>query len=138
MLAPLAVCVLAVPVAVDGFRRWTAPAPASTQQLPPGLVGALRDFVPERSVVFSDPETSYLVAAAAPVYVASAPPAHVADTKANRPYERARDAARFLRTGDLAIPRRYGAGFVLLDRRRTRIHLRLPRLWSDARYELYR
>jgi hypothetical protein len=138
VLAALAVCVLTLPVAVDGFRKWSAPAPPSAQQLPPGLVSALRRFVPERSVVFSDPETSYLVAAAAPVYVASAPPAHVADTKANRPYDRVRDAARYLRSGSLAIPRGYGARFVLLDRRRTRIHPHLPVVWSDGRYLLLR
>ena len=109
VIAALAVAVLAMPVAVHGFGRWTAPKPASTQQLPPGLVHALRTDVPERASVFSHPETSYLVAAAAPVYIASAPPAHVADTKANRPDRRFRDAQRFMARGDLAIPRRYGA-----------------------------
>jgi hypothetical protein len=101
-------------------------------------VRALRDDVPKRAVVFSDPETSYLVAAAAPVYVASAPAAHVADTKANRPLDRVHDAGEFLKTGDLAIPRRYGADFLLLDRHRTRIAPKLKRVWSDARYVLLR
>ena len=97
-----------------------------------------RHDVPKGAVVFGDTETSYLVAAAAPVYVAAAPPAHVADTTSNHPRARARDVHRFLRHGDLAIPRRYGARWIVLDRRRTRLRLRLPRVWSDGRYTLYR
>src|SRR5205085_1429963 len=100
----------------------------------PGLVRALRTEVPERAVVFSDPETSYRIVAYAPVYVASAPPAHVADTRANRAYARERDARSFLRSGDLAVPRRYGAGWIVLDRRRARLELDLPRVYADARY----
>jgi hypothetical protein len=62
----------------------------------------------------------------------------VADTKANRPYVRQADAQRFLRTGDLAIPRRYGATFLVLDAIRTRLKPALPRLYGDSRYTLYR
>jgi hypothetical protein len=138
VIAALAVVLFCLPVAVAGFRSWSAPPQPSTQALPAGLVAALRDRVPQRAVVFSDPETSYLVAAAAPVYIASAPPAHVADTTANRPAARVRDAQRFLSTGLLAIPRRYGAGYVLVDRRRAHLTLGLPVVWSDARYALYR
>ena len=72
--------------------------------------------VPRGAIVFADLETSYRIAAYAPVYVAAAPPAHVADTGTNRPHERERDVVRFLRTGDLAIPRRYGAGWLVLAR----------------------
>ena len=68
------------------------------------------------TIVYSDPETSFRLAAFAPVYIAVAPPGHVADTEENRPYERARDARRFLRTGDLSIPREYGAEYVVVDR----------------------
>ena len=93
---------------------------------------------PTLQCTFSDVETSYLVGAVAPVYTAADPPAHVADTKANRPHARARDAVRFLRSGNLGIPRRYRAGWILLDRRRSRLRLRLPRVYSDARYSLYR
>ena len=67
------------------------------------------------TIVYSDPETSFRLAAFAPVYIAVAPPGHVADTEENRPYERARDARRFFRTGDLAIPRGYGAEYVVVD-----------------------
>jgi hypothetical protein len=101
-------------------------------------VEVLRARVPRGDVVFSDVETSYLAAAYAPVYVAVAPPAHVADTKANRPRDRARDAARFLSTGDLAIPRRYGARWILVDRRRTGFHLHLPQVYTGVRFTLYR
>jgi hypothetical protein len=136
-VAGLAALLFVLPVAIHGFSRWTPPA-GGEQELSAGLVRALRERVPERAVVFSDPETSYRIAAYAPVYVASAPPAHVADTRANRPYAREAEALRFLRTGDLAIARRSGAGWIVLDRRRTKLKLRLPRLYADARYSLYR
>ena len=48
------------------------------------------------------------------------------------------DARRFLRTGDLAIPRRYGATWIVLDRTRTRLTLHLPRVYADRSYVLYR
>ena len=61
--------------------------------------------MPARAVVYSDLESSYRIAAAAPVYVCNAPPGHVADTKRNRPYVRREQWRRFNRTGDLGIPR---------------------------------
>jgi hypothetical protein len=94
--------------------------------------------VPRRAVVFSDDQTSYAIAAFAPVYVASAPPGHVADTKANRPYARRDDARAFFRTGDLAIPRRYGATWLVVDRRRSKLRLRLRQAYADADFVLYR
>ena len=42
-------------------------------------------------------------------------PGHVADTKENHPYARRDDANRFLATGDLSIPRRYGARWIVVD-----------------------
>ena len=78
------------------------------------------------------------IAASAPVYVADALPGHVADTKANRPYVRRADARQFFRTGNLAIPRRYGATWLVVDRSRSRLETRLPRVYDDARYALYR
>ncbi len=137
LLAGVAAILLCLPVAVHGFARWS-PVGAGQQELSAGLVHALRTQVPKRAVVFSDPETSYRIGAYAPVYVANAPPAHVADTRPNRPYVRERDAKRFLRGGDLAIPRRYGASWIVLDARRTKLRLRLPQVYSDARYTLYR
>ncbi len=103
-----------------------------------GLVDAVRAKVPSGSIVFSDPETSFRLAAFAPVYIASAPPGHVADTEENVPYERAADARRFLRTGDLSIPRNYGAEFVVLDRLRTKLVLDLPVVYRDDRFVVYR
>jgi hypothetical protein len=138
---PLAAGVAAAfvaPVAVFGFAHWTT-APFEASPLTPGLVRAL-DHVPQGSVVFSDDSTSYWVMAAAPVYVASALPGHVADTKANRPFERRDDAERFGRTGELQIPGAYRADYVLVRRDRwKRIPaLKLPRVYADRRYVLYR
>jgi hypothetical protein len=135
-LAALAAAVFVVPVAVDGFSDWSARP--TKQPLTSGLVRALRTDVPKGSVVFSDDETSYRIAAVAPIYVANALPGHVADTKANRPYERRADARAFFRTGRLAIPRRYGAQFLVVNRRRSKLVLRLPRVYADASYALYR
>lgn len=137
-LVAAAAALFLVPVAVAGFSGWGVDERLAGKQLSPGLVAALRDRVPERSVVFSDVETSYRVAAFAPVYVAAAPPAHVADTDDNRPYERARDVRRFLRTGDLSIPRRYGAGWLVVDREHFRVRLNRRPLHRDDRYSLYR
>lgn len=135
-LVALAAALFVVPVAWHGLARLDPPRQG--RQLPAGLVRALRDDVPRGDVVFGDTETSFLVAAEAPVYVAAAPPPHVADTTPNHPYDRARDLHRFLRHGDLAIPRRYGAQWILLDRHRTKLHLHLRKIWSNSRYTLYR
>jgi hypothetical protein len=134
--AALAAWLFLLPVFVAGFWSWEAVA-AGARQLPTPLVEAVRVNVPERAIVYSDEDTSYLLAAFAPVYVAVAPPAHVADTEENRPYERAEDARRFLRTGDLSIPRGYGAGYLVVDRSRTGRTFRLPELYRDDRYALY-
>jgi hypothetical protein len=88
--------------------------------------------------VYSDQETSYRLAAYAPVYVAVAPPGNVADTEANTPYERAEDARTFMRTGDLTIPARYGADYLVLNMARRRQPFDLPELYRDDRFVLYR
>jgi hypothetical protein len=126
-----------LPVALHGFTHWDE-RPVTGKELTPGLVRALQEEVPKRAVVFSDDATSYEIAAFAPVYVANALPGHVADTKANRPYQRRDDANAFFRTGDLAIPRRYGATWLVVDRSRSKLKLTLPRVYADARYVLYR
>jgi hypothetical protein len=135
-LTALAAVVFAIPVAVAGFSHWSAQA--ATPGLTPGLVGALHRYVPKGAVVFSDDSTAYRIAAAVPVYVNAAPPGHVADTTPNRRFARRDDANRFLESGDLAIPRRYGAQFVVLDLGRHAPRLALPRLYRDSRYVLYR
>ena len=78
-----------LPTALHGFTHWDE-RPTTWKRLTPGLIEALRTKVPERAVVFSDDDTSYKIAAFAPVYVANALPGHVADTKANRPVRAAR------------------------------------------------
>jgi len=110
--ALLATALLVLPVAVHGFAHWS-PRERTAAALPASLVDAVRARVPKGAIVFSDPATSYRLAAYAPVYVASAPVPHVANTRANRPDARRRDALEFLRTGDLAIPRRYGATWIV-------------------------
>ena len=137
-VAGLAAGLFLLPVVAVGLVRWApedAP-PAST--LAPGLVEAVRTAVTPRSIVFSDQETSYRIAAAAPVYIAVAPPGHVANTERNRPFERAADAREFVRTGDLTIPERYDADFLVVDRLRLRRDFDLPELYRDRRFVLYR
>ena len=115
-LAAAAVALFVLPVVVHGFSHWHASKTTDANALTPGLVRFLRFDVPRRAVVFADLETSYRISGYAPVYVCAAPPAHVADTKANRPAARRADVIAFLRTGSLAIPRRYGAGWLVLRR----------------------
>ncbi len=134
--ALVATVVFLLPASVHGLARWSTNAPTDRRALTPGLVEALRTRVPRGSVVFADLETSYRIAAYAPVYVAAAPPAHVADSGENRPYERERAVVRFLRTGDLAIPRRFGAHWLVVTGGERKPALR-P-LYADRRYRLYR
>jgi hypothetical protein len=126
-----------LPTALHGFTHWDE-APTTWKRLTPGLIQALRTKVPERAVVFSDDDTSYKIAAFAPVYVANALPGHVADTKANRPYARRDDAKQFFRTGDLAIPRRYGATWLVIKTARSKLIPDLPKAYADRDYVLYR
>jgi hypothetical protein len=118
--------------------RWSPDPRDRPVPLTAGLVQALRQDVPKRAVVFSDLETSYRIAAFAPVYVAAAPPGHVADTEKNRPFARREDVVRFLRLGDIGIPRRYGATWLVIDRRRFDTGLDLEPLYADSRYQLFR
>jgi hypothetical protein len=136
-VAALAACLFALPVVVHGFAHWSASSEPDPYGLTPGLVAALRHDVPKRAVVFSDLETSYRAAAEAPVLVVAAPPAHVADTRKNDPYGRRDDVRAFYRTGDLAIPRRYGAHWLVLDRTRPHAPIGLRPVYADSRYVLY-
>lgn len=136
--AALAAALLLVPVFAHGLWHWS-PSPARRPSpLTPGLVAALRSAVPKGDTVFSDLESSYRIAAFAPVYVCNAPPGHVADTRKNRPYERRRQWQRFDRTGALDVPRRCGAGWIVVDRSRFGTRLKLPVAYRDGRYTLYR
>jgi hypothetical protein len=137
-LAALAVAVFVVPVAVHGFAHWSHATGPDPHGLSPGLVSALRTDVRKRDVVFSDVATSYRIAAAAPVLLAAAPPAHVADTTANHPYRRQREVDRFLETGNLSIPRRYGAEWLVIDKSARHPLLPLTPVYRDSRYALFR
>jgi hypothetical protein len=137
-LAALAAGLFVLPVAVHGFTHWSTATMADPDALTPGLVRELRDDVPRRDVVFSDLETSYRIAAYAPVLVVAAPVEHVANTKQNRPRERRADVLAFLATGDLAIPRRYHAHWLVVARLRPHPTLALRPVYRDARFVLYR
>ncbi|MDE3190781.1 MAG: hypothetical protein KGL94_08190 [Acidobacteriota bacterium] len=113
-LAALAVALFLVPVVVHGLSHWSAAATSDRSALTPGVVRYLRADVPRGAVVFADLETSYRISGYVPVYVCNAPPAHVADTTANRPQARRAAWLSFLATGNLAIPRRYHAGWLVL------------------------
>jgi hypothetical protein len=134
----LAAALFVLPVAVHAAFNWSPSDARRPNPLTPGLIDALREQVPERAVVYSDLETSYRIAAYAPVYVAAAPPGHVADTERNRPYARRAANIRFFRTGDLAIPRRAGADWLVVDESRFELRPSLPQAYGDSRYRLYR
>jgi hypothetical protein len=136
--ASLAAAAFLIPVFGGGLLDWNTPAPPEIATLTPGLVAAVREEVEPGTVVFSDSETSFRLAAFAPVFISAAPPGHVADTKENRPYERASDARRFFRTGDLAIARGYDAEYVVVDGLRSDLELDLPVVYSDDRFTVYR
>jgi hypothetical protein len=131
------VILFVLPVAVHGFAHWDTRFQSDPSALSPGLVRFLREEVPKRSIVYADDETSYRISAYLPVYVATAPPAHVADTKANHPYERRNDLRYFLRTGAPAVPLFYHAGWLVL--RRGEKVLPGPKLvYRDAHFRVYR
>jgi hypothetical protein len=136
-IVPLAAALFCIPVAVHGFRHWTPADDFDSHALTPGLLSALRTDVPKRAIVFSDLETSYRISAFLPVYVVGVPPAHVADTTANRPTARKNSIVRFFRTGDLSIPTRYGADWLVVDDQRFRLQPAWTLVYSDERYSLY-
>jgi hypothetical protein len=137
-LAALAACAFTLPVVVHGFSHWSPSTGQDPNALTPGLVAALRADVPKQGVVFSDLETSYRIAAEAPVLVYAAPPEHVADTTKNNPYRRRDKVRAFLRTGTFAIPRGYGATWLVIDRTRPHQRVGLRPVYADARYVLYK
>jgi hypothetical protein len=136
--ASLAAAAFLIPVFGGGLTDWNRLGPPEIATLTPGLVAAVQEKVEPGAIVFSDTETSFRLAAFAPVYIAVAPPGHVADTEENRPYERASDSRRFFRTGDLAIPRGYDARYVVVDGLRSELELDLPVVYSDDRFTVYR
>jgi hypothetical protein len=77
--------------------------------------------VPEGAVVLADLQTSYRVAAAAPVYIVGAPVTHVANTTKNLPYVRRAAIEHWILTKDPRVARRYGATWQIRGGRLTRI-----------------
>jgi hypothetical protein len=136
--AAVASALLLLPTFVHGLSEWSPSEARRPSPLTPGLVDALRTTVPAAAIVYADPESSYRIAASAPVYVCTAPPGHVADTKRNRPYERRDEWRRFDDTGDLGIPRRCGAAWLVIDTKLFDTRLDLPVAYRDERYVLYR
>ena len=133
----IAAALFVLPVAIHAAANWSSSPARQASPLTPGLLDVLRDDVPPGDVVYSDPETSYRIAAAVPVYIAVAPPGHVADTKQNRPFERRDEARRFFETGDIGIARRAGADWLVLDRERSDVVPELDSVYRDDRYTLY-
>jgi hypothetical protein len=143
--AVAAIVVFALPVAIAGLRD-VSRDPPDRRALTPGLVEALRTEVPLRSTVFADLETSYRIGAHTPLYVAANPPAHVADSGENEPYERRRDVVRFFYDDDVSyldkarILAHRGASWLVVDKtRKTPAYLQfLPApIYEDERYALY-
>ncbi len=115
--------------------------------LSPGLVEALRERVPAGATVFAPLDTSYRISAYAPVFVAAAPPAHVANTDRNRPYARRRETIRFFSRDDVSdlektrILERSQATWLVVDRMDKvpdYVDTLPGPVYSDNRYALYR
>ena len=136
--ATLASALLLLPTYVHGLAHWTPSDARPANPLSPALIEAVRERVPVGAVVYADPEASYRLGAVAPIRVCVAPPGHVADTIANHPRARVEDFRRFVRTGDLAIPRACGATWLLVDRSRfPQLSPGLRVVHRDPRWVLY-
>ncbi len=122
VLGAAAMLCLVLPALVHGAWHWSVDDKVDPYALSPRLVHNLRTKVPKGSVVLAPVGTSYRVAANAPVYVVASPVVHVADTTANRPYERARAVRHWVLTNDPRVARRYGATWAI---RKGRLY-RLP------------
>ena len=137
--AALASVLVLLPTYAHGLTHWSPSAVRRPNPLSDGLVAAVHADVPVGAVVYASPEASYRLGAVAPVRVCVNPPGHVADTVDNRPAERIDAFRRFVRTGDLAIPRACGATWLLVDRERfPHLAPHLPVAYRDARWVLYR
>ena len=142
--AVAAILAFAVPVAAVGFSDVKRDRPDGRSYAGPRR-GA-RTEVPVRAVVFADPEVSSRVAAAAPLYIVTAPPAYVARTERNRAYERRTNAVRVLWNDALSyldkasLISQSGATWLLVDKtKRIPAYAELlPRkVYEDDRYALY-
>jgi hypothetical protein len=121
LLGAAAMLCLVFPVLVHGVWHWSDDFKADPDGLSPRLVHNLRTKVPKGSIVLAPLKTSYRVAAEAPVYVVGMPVVHVANTKANDPYGRARAVRHWVLTNDPSVAQRYGATWQIRNGRLTRI-----------------
>src|SRR5262249_37748926 len=108
---------------VHGLSHWSPAVKSDPEALSPNLIRNLRTKVPRGAVVIAPLQTSYRVAAAAPLYIVAAPPTHVADTKANHPYQRVREIRHWVLTNDRRVAKEHGATWAI---RSGRLY-RLPR-----------
>jgi hypothetical protein len=122
-LGAAAAACFVLPVFVHGLWHWSPRVREDPLELSPRLVHRLRTVVPKGAIVLAPVKTSYRVTAKAPVYVVAAPVTHVADTKANDPYGRARAVRHWVLTSDPRVGKRYGATWAI---RNGRLY-RLPR-----------
>jgi hypothetical protein len=112
LAAAAAVCFTA-PVFLHGVWHWSPRVTNDPYALSPRLVHRLRTVVPKGAVVLAPVQVSYRVTAKAPVYVVALPVSHVADTKANDPYGRARAVRHWTLTNDAQVADRYGATWAI-------------------------
>jgi hypothetical protein len=120
-LGTLAVVLFSVPIFIHGMWHWTPGQKSDSLALSARLIHNLRTKVPKGAIVIAPLETSYRVAALAPVYIVGAPVTHVAATTANKPYVRARDIQHWVLTNDPAIPKKYGATWAIRSGRLYRL-----------------
>jgi hypothetical protein len=141
--AAVAAVAIAVPLCLPPFLRLERDEPDDFA-LTPGLTAELRRL-PVGETVFAGPAVSYRIAAAAPVYIAAAPPGHVAQTRRNQPFARERDANRFFSARTTLDERKrilakYGAEWVVVTRERPsalRLTPALRCIYADDRYVLW-
>jgi hypothetical protein len=145
--AALAACAFVLPIAVAGLPDANHPERADPNALTPGLVAELRSL-DRRSIVLAGLETSYRIAASAPVRIVAAPPAHVARTKLNQPYNRRRDVSKFFYRPNVTAEERKEilddrfVGWVVADKASrypaAYLDANLEKVYEDERYVLYR
>ena len=125
-----------LPVAVHGFRHWCPADEHDRYALTPGLLAALRNRGAEALRRLLRPRDQLPDLAFAPVYVAAAPPAHVADTPSNDPYRR-RLASIASSHGRPYDPRPLPRGLARVDKRRFQIRPPWQLVYEDQVYALY-
>ncbi len=116
-----AACAFVLPVFVHGLWHWSPDPKTDRRALSPRLVHNLRTKVPKGAVVLAPLDVSYRVAASAPVYIVAAPVVHVANTRANDPYGRARAVHHWALTNDPRVAQRYGATWAIRSGRLYRL-----------------